>query len=346
MLLGAFCSETVDFDETKSSYETMLLIGKDLNAHAMYTAIIGLKLFFLIVVGIALAHASSLFLDQHGWSHRLAGACNLIWLVYGSLTVSDQEGQEQYGLLYDIVLGCLGVTATLTAARDFPHRYVQNAAGQSGTLSEKAMVTHAEMMEHAFYQFLNLWQALYLHLLAKNPDEWSMWQRWMLLLVVTAPWYVRYLFPVHSFSHNWKKTPVERRSNLETIMYRFKKGQYLFYKHVILHGVNLSLCLQPSALVMTKSWRIFWICLNTAYVMEFFLQSLVKRKVLSQSTMLALNRLLMIVSSLAAIQSIFGIVRWETCVLSLVLNFVNRHHDVLNTMFIGSSMLLLEKLLR
>jgi len=76
------------------------------------------------------------------------------------------------------------------------------------------------------------------------------------------------------------------------------------------------------------------------------LQSLVKRQVLSQSTMLALNRLLMAVSSLAALQSIVGAVRWEACFLSLVLNFVNRHHDLANTMLIGSGLLLSEKLLR
>jgi hypothetical protein len=54
-------------------------------------------------------------------------------------------------LLFDIVLGLLGLTATLTAASDFSsHRKIRNPA--SGALDEKATVTRDEMLEHAFYQ--------------------------------------------------------------------------------------------------------------------------------------------------------------------------------------------------
>jgi hypothetical protein len=315
---------------------------------ASVASLVGLNIFFLLTVGVAFRHLRTLFLDTHGWSHRLAGAAHLSWLVYGCLTttitVNGQVLNPKQALLYDIVLGCLGVTATLTAAKDFPHRYVRNTRGQSGTLSEKAMVTHGEMMEHAFYQFLNLWQALYLHLLAWNSDKWTDWQRWIALFGVTAPWLSRRRFPVNSFSNNWKKTPVGKQSDMETLLYRIKKGQYLFYKHVVLHGVNLALCLHPSDLVYSKTWRIFWLSLNTAYAMEFFLQSLVRRKVLRQDSMLWLNRLLMVVSSLAATQAIMTTVRWELCLASLLLNFINRHHDVLNTMVLGSGMLLLNRL--
>lgn len=86
--------------------------------------------------------------------HTLLG----YWLVqHGSSIQTTATGC----LAYDIILGILGTTATLTAARDFPHRHVINRPGESGTLSHGA--TQSEMVEHAFYQFLNLWQALYLH---------------------------------------------------------------------------------------------------------------------------------------------------------------------------------------
>jgi hypothetical protein len=328
----------------------MLLWLETWEAPMVLTSLVGLQIFFLVTVGLAFRHGKVLFLDSHGWSHRLAGAMHLSWLVYGCFCITNQTQNARQAFLYDVVLGCLGMTATLTAARDFPHRYVRNAVGQSGTLSKKAMVTQGEMIEHAFYQFMNVWQALFLHLMAyawNSHHSWPDWQRWIALLGVTAPWYVRSRFPVNSFSQNWKKAaPSEQQSdrNLETLLYRIKKGQYLFYKHVVLHGVNLALSLQPSSLVTTKPWRIFWLCLNTAYAMEFFLQSLVRRNVLSQPAMLWLNRFLMAVSSLAAVPAIVGTVRWELCLFSLVLNVTHRHHDVLNTMCLASAGLVLARL--
>ena len=283
------------------------------------------------------------------------GALHLTWMIFGVFLLSKQKHLQQEHeeslyreqrsswLWYDIILGMLGVFTTVTAAHDFPHKLMNvNAKGQSGTLSPHAMVTQAEMIEHAFYQFLNVWQALYLHFLAltlAGPPRQAriMGRQGAALFLVTAPWLVRRRFPVHSFRHNWDLTPKEKRSDLETILYRLKKGQYLFYKHVVLHGINISVCIEPSTtLVYTKEWRLFWLCLNASYVMEFFLQSLVKRGVLQQSTMLTLNRLLMAVSSLAALSSVLFVVRWELCALSLVLNILNRHCDVMNTMLIAA----------
>lgn len=314
----------------------------------------GLQIFFVAIVAVAVWHGRRLFLDRHGWSHRLAGALHLGWLVYGCLTVDPQPQARtaQRCLVYDVVLGCSGLTATLTAARDFPHRHVRNNPGESGTLSDKALVTQAEMIEHAFYQGLNLWQALYLHYFAAwHGADLSPWHRWLALWVVTAPWWVRHCFPVHSFRQNWKQReqPQSHESSrrLETALYRIKKAQYLFYKHVVLHGVNLAVAFPPppqldttstedGPLVTQRTWRIFWLCLNAAYAMEFFLQSLVRRHILRQSTMLWLNRLLMVVSSAAAVPAILRTVRWDLCLTSLVLNLYHRHHDVFNTVGLAS----------
>ena len=119
-------------------------------------------------------------------------------------------------------------------------------------------------------------------------------------------------------------------------MYRIKKAQYLFYKHVILHGLNLTVCVRPTAdtknLTTTTGWRLFWLCLNASYVMEFFLQTLVRRHVVSQTAMLGFNRWLMLLSSVAAVQSVLRVVSWPLCALSLLLNLVHRHHDIVNTL--------------
>jgi hypothetical protein len=315
-------------------------------------ALFGLKIFLFVVSLVAFRHGQALFLSWHGWSHRLAGAMHLCWLGVGAWTIvarprepqasthddNDYAYQYQYTIFgYDLILGLLGILATLTAARDFPHKCITtNKTGQWGTLHRKAMVTQAEMMEHAFYQGLNLWQTMYLHALS-FVDGNLLYCRLILLWLVAAPWLVRHKVPVHSFSHNWntfshqKKqqqrtdTPKEAK-DAEVLLYRIKKGQYLFHKHVILHGVNLSLAVSTTtttaAMMIPYStpWRVFWILLNTSYVVEFFLQTLVKRNVLRQSTMLRLQQGLMVAASLAALVVLQQVYVW-ICGLSLGFEF-------------------------
>ena len=287
-----------------------------------------------------------LFLDLHGWRHRLTGGFLLLWLLVGvwwTVSTSNSGVQNESNvshaqaphfssaaLAYDVVLGILGIITTLTASMDFPHKTIQNAPGQSGTLSQNVMVTQGEMVEHAFYQGLNLMQAVFLHLFASQSSAFT---RGLGLVLVTLPWWFRRRFPVNSFSENyWTKTPASQRTSTETFLYGLKKAQYLFYKHVILHGLNISLFVYPVAQhASPPSWRVFWLCLNASYVLEFFLQSLVRRRVLAQSTMLMLSRSLMVVSSVAAVNAVFLVVRWELCAASFLANLVHRYHDVTNT---------------
>ncbi|CAB9506768.1 expressed unknown protein [Seminavis robusta] len=341
------------------------------------TAVVSASLFGMIgflsvVVPIALWNFKFLFWSTHGWSHRAAGGCLLLWLCVGVLQAfqlhlygNNARSPQQECLIYDTILGILGITTTLTAARDFPHKYVQNAKGQSGSLSQKALVTQGEMVEHSFYQCLNLLQAWYLHFLS-SPQSTNAnikaWEPFLALWLVTSPWYLRKLFPINSFSHNWKFTPQHQRTPQETILYRIKKSQYMFYKHVLLHGLNISMALQQSTAVMqeynhdnrmtaTPAWRVYWLALNTSYVMEFFLQTLVRRNVIHNPTMLRLQQWLMTTSSIAAMWILAGRyyyyygsssqddetmsmihVRPLVCLMSLVLNLVHRHHDVFNVM--------------
>lgn len=235
-----------------------------------------------------------------------------------STTADEADAQSNsssasFYLIYDVILGGLGILATLTAARDFPHKLVENATGQSGTLHKKAIVTQSEMLEHAFYQALNLCQALYLHAQYRYRNAINvnasmvLVYRMSLLFLVTAPWLVRRWLPVSSFSHNWsnqryqihKNDDRQIASEQEVLLYRIEKAQYLFYEHVILHGVNISVATtfannNTTSTIITipysTSWRVFWILLNGSYVMEFFLQTMVKRHIIHQGTMLGLQR--------------------------------------------------------
>ena len=122
---------------------------------------------------------------------------------------------------------------------------------------------------------------------------------------------------------------------LINILYRIKKYQYLFYKHFLLHGLNVAVTVGENLDPNQVYWRSYWLSLNTSYVMEFFLQTLVKRRHLGQTTMLRLNKLLMVSSSVAAScilyrqfvrpVFIFG------CLLSLLLNLLRRGYDFTNT---------------
>lgn len=327
------------------------------------TALVALLLFFACILAIIAFNFFKLVWDVHGIRHRCMGLFHFIWLILGALHVlwysSDNQSATSDTIIYsnkyameclgyDVLLGVSGILTTLTAAADFPHKYVskRNAPGQSGTLSPHAMVTHAEMIEHSFYQFINLVQALYLH--CTSQLALSLPFRLLAVWIATSPWYARSLFPVHSFSQNWKHHGDERQTHGSfEWMYKIKKVQYIFYKHVILHGIHIAQATyrsnprgigdsdsySSSTIVLHHSWRLFWILLNTSYVMEFFLNSLVRRHFLSQSSMLLLNRWLMFWASAMAVQVLLRCrVSILVCVGSAALNFVRRHCDVQNTM--------------
>lgn len=285
----------------------------------------------------------------------------LLWLLLGAfytITHADHSDSEAEALrmllcLYDFVLGCLGILTTWTASQDFPHQHIRNAKGQSGPLSQNSTVTQSEMIEHLFYQGLNLLQSMYLHALSywnrhrnfasTSTSIPSHIVRLLALFVVTSPWLIRQRFPVHSFSTNWKlaSETLQQTESTELWLYRIKKMQYLFYKHVVFHGVNLSVAIHSlrtlSHLPWTNEWRIFWLALNTSYVMEFFLQTLVKRKKLAQVHMLWFQRLLMLASSWAALEAVLPVLPVMLCLASLILNLIRRHRDVMHTMMLALS---------
>jgi hypothetical protein len=344
-------------------------------------------LYFLASLMVIIApHLKSLFVSNYGWSHRLFGALMMSWLIFGSFQTEpyiDNERPQNWAiwcLVYDIVLSCLGILTTLSAARDFPHKLVSNAPGQSGTLAEVAIVTQSEMIEHSFYQLLNLIHALFLHFISwpRLGQGMLIGHRMTALFIVSVPWVIRKRFPVHSFSSNWntiqfdnprtKRVLTSTTKHQENKLYRVKKWQYLFYKHFILHGLNISMAtfppqtINPSSpipqqphlcLPFSRHWRIFWLSLNASYVLEFFLQTLVKRSIISQRSMLRFQFALMSIATVSAVKSgaLFGgclvighrpispiisfFVRLIIASVSLLLNFYNRGYDLLNTLSIS-----------
>ena len=406
---------------------------------ASWIALAMTAVFFLLVAIQILPRFSFLFIAKRAWSHRLAGCFHLCWLLLGAFSCfvsirslnndSDSNNHlakststlgssswsapwaesKDFVFWYDVLLGCSGVVLTLTAANDFPHKHVRNVPGQSGTLHREAIVTQSEMIEHSFYQCLNLFQSVYLHTLhrllpGENTTNYRhrifppmLLARIFCLWLVTAPWLVRHRFPVHSFSQNWLKqnhstskvgtTEAKPRNKIwnsrgnsnksgddgergEVALYRIKKTQYLFYKHVVLHGLNISMALASNNNSTTNhsyhhtqinaqsdilcnipygiEWRVFWLLLNTSYVMEFFLQTMVKRGASTQPRMLFLQRWLMAAASLSAANVLWlpnadwaGALRFGSiCLFSFALNLAHRHHDVTNTLCIALGCLL------
>ena len=118
------------------------------------------------------------------------------------------------------------------------------------------------------------------------------------------------------------------------VLYRLKKYQYLFYKHALLHGLNATMGAAADGardgLVYSDGFRLYWLCLNSAYVFEFYMQTLVKRQHLSQPAMLGLQQLLMAVSSVAAVRVLVDAVHVAPAALSLALNLLRRRRECSN----------------
>lgn len=304
--------------------------------------------YFAWVVSVVAPHAPRLFAPRFGRGHRLAGAAHLLLLLVGVADllarVSDAFGSSARppldlialplgrarlsgAFLYDALLGISGCALTATAAVDFgiPRARLRNRA--SGALDDDQTVTREEIIEHLFYQALNVMQVLFIRL---TPDIAATFGRrgaCASLALATAPWLVRSAFPVNRFSDNYRRArrvtesaaPASGTSDEEILrlrvrtLYRLKKTQYMFLKHVLQHGLNVGIVIAAFeeakkttssstslSLPETPFFRAHWLLLNAAFVMEFFMQTLVKKKKLSQRNMLCMNVLLMCASSTAA----------------------------------------------
>lgn len=226
-----------------------------------YAAYVLSSIFFLSLLGIVVTkeislrfNGSSLFFKKapQPYKHGLFGFAYLLLLLLGfwhsaSLVTDSKtlQGTKQHMIIgtlmllavYDILLGLLGILLTLSASRDFPHKTVKNVA--SGTLDEHATVTYSEMMEHLFYQGLNLAQIIFFHFLTHYGT--FLYAKIVLYLLLTGTWLLRDKFPVNKFSDNYDKKENVKSTFLIKALYRIKKYQYVFYKHFIFFGLSLSM---------------------------------------------------------------------------------------------------------
>lgn len=344
--------------------------------YAFPTAAMALFLLELILTLVA-PNFRRLFLPRYGRRHRMMGAVYIAVLIVGLTDIaarvsSGSDDGESAGsgaggawfdvlgfpldrpgrVAFDVLLGVAGTTLTLTAAYDFKHAHkedrVQNKA--SGPLDPDQTVTFEEMLEHSFYQALNLCQVVFLHLVARVDESdralgrrhmslGSLAPRLTLLSAVTVPWVFRGAFPTNRFSDNYDAKKGRDPWGVTSVLYRMKKYQYVFYKHFMLHGLNVGAAIDgfeglrkprikpPGlglglglSLVDATPFRLYWLGLNAAYVMEFFLQTLVKRRYLTQGRMLRMNQFLMLVSTASAV-AVLRRVSVVGSVVSLAVNF-------------------------
>ena len=349
-------------------------------------------LFFLGLLTI-LGPNIYIFFKKHGRSHRSFGLAYLVVLIAGFLDAVWTLYDAECRYYYDIVFGVLGVLLTLSAANDFQHKNIENSG--SGTLDSHTIVTYNEMIEHSFYQGLNLIQIMYIHWIPYLPllvhgalqqyicqnlnvtdtakdnssalctsgdnsshDIVYRLVRCILCALTVTPWLIRSYFPVHSFSQNWTVHD-DQSTALVRALYKVKKYQYVFYKHFLLFGLNMSIAMNNIDLTqdhsgdisdmnngISNSWflslpvafrvlvprisvfRLYWMLLNTSYVMEFFLQTLVKKNLMKQRVMLVLQHILMLSASIPALY-ILQYVDLKLAVMSLIGNFAFRGHDML-----------------
>jgi hypothetical protein len=320
-----------------------LTVGRLLNT--------ALAFFFLRLLVAIVAHRQMLQ-PRYGRTHRVVGMILLLYLVAGLIdarAIGPFIPPHLVGI-YDAGISALGFATACSAALEFgSERVHQRGSEASGILDEKAVVSHSEMVEHCFYQLLNLCQIGFLYAVAalqqhrvKAHGERALAgadvARIALAIGMLLPWLARGRFPVNAFSANYKKPGVGGATPLIRFLYRMKKWQYLLYKHGLLHGLNASVavgrCMPhaapcPPPLVVTAHFRLYWLCLNTAYVNEFFMQTLVRRRYMSQRWMLLLQQTLMLVSTAAAGQ-VLQAVRPLPAALSFALNFVRRGREVSN----------------
>jgi len=200
------------------------------------------SVFYVALLPTALLNFSPLFTRRFGRRHRLCGLVHLTLLLFGAAGTAAAAWPRWLPppALFDLLLGLSGTAATATAALDFAHhKKARNEA--SGTLDEAATVTYSEMVEHTFYQLLNLAQIGFLHEVGRQPNLAA---RAAMCAALSGVWLARPLFPVNPFSKNWAAT--SQRRDLVVFLYRAKKYQYILWKHCLLHGLNIIVAIRGS----------------------------------------------------------------------------------------------------
>ena len=321
-----------------------------------------LAFFLVVLTRYAIPNRARMFAwkrRRFARDHRLSGMAHLLVLASGGVLLLCRHHQHHanattrsssssvlfggtnFWVAYDVLLALSGIQVTSSALSDFGalHSRVRDEgsdAKSSGVLHETKTVATSEMKEHLFYQRLNLVQILYLHFC----DAWEEDVRAKagLVLATTLGWASQARYPVNSFSKNYGGGGENGGTfdSLENFLYRAKKWQYVFYKTCLLHGLNVSAAIGFGRSSGNRSstsgtfFQLYWLCLNASYVMEFFLQTLVKKKYGTQSNVLFMNQFLMLVSSFSALPIVMNRVHPIAFLAAFALNFLNRKKELTN----------------
>lgn len=303
-------------------------------------------IYFGLIVWIV-SHRPKIFLKKVARTHRLLGFSYFSLLFLGFLDAAFNASSDVVVVvvvrfLYDFFLGLMGAWLAWSA-QEFP-RPARQQHTASGVLDPHATVLPSEMREHAFFQLLNASHSLLLHILSWLPTDTTgsifFLRIFFLWVFGFGPWIWRDRFPTHSFSANYSGMSIDPKSTPWTrFLYRVKKWQFVALKHYLQNAlllvVTFFLTSSPSSSSRpphSLSFRLHFMFVSTSFVMEFFMQSLVRASMLSQTSMLALHVLLMTGASLAAANALFffaiPLMMWGT--LSMCINFANRKHDPFN----------------
>ena len=139
---------------------------------------------------------------KYGKRHRASGAFHLMILLIYTMQLNYDIFLSRQAIgppmllsdcfALDTALGVSGIILTLTAACDFRSAHqdarINNAA--SGALDDASTITVGEMLEHSFYQIINLVQIVFIH---TTPSA-SFISRMAGLFLVTSPWIFRRFF--------------------------------------------------------------------------------------------------------------------------------------------------------
>ena len=111
------------------------------------------RILFIVVVN------RQMFMPKYGRGHRLLGLLLLVHLILGMADARHGDLlPPPLVWIYDLTLSLIGFSVSYSAAREFgpSHKHIKNDA--SGILDKEATVSVSEMLEHCFYQLLNLVQ--------------------------------------------------------------------------------------------------------------------------------------------------------------------------------------------
>ena len=290
---------------------------------------------YFVLLLVVSARSARAFTGKFGRRHRVCGIAHLGVLCVRArdVVVADARGRGGVeSVLLDLALFVSGLALTLTAHADFAKEHARRSLAKASAPAPPAPENDGDGTGDARTRVLSLGEWISDRVRARRstrvvPVASGGDAVHLRGLAAAVDLVETFGVSVNSFSRNYKSG----MPDIESVLYRVKKWQYVLYKTVLLHGLNVSLAVRPVNLPETLEWRMYWTLLSVcAYVLEFFLQTLVKRKYIKQGTMLLMNQALMVISTVAVLPILRSAVLPTAALVALTLNFFNRKREMVN----------------